>query len=263
MTLSEPLKRAVKDWCREKFIKNCPKILTVEEIDAIATDIHEAEEAIIELRQRLEEKILQLRDKIEDKEQLADAASYVYWTLPEISAVCVTRGTTGSTHPKTLWKFIRPIGGFYCPICKSEILVEDRESLYKAIKGEFRSARDSLCKKCESEDRKQWPARNEAILADENRRRQEKLERINELRSMPYQEYLQTIEWRERRTRHVESAGHACQVCNARNVQLNVHHRTYERRGAELYQDLIVLCRDCHTLFHRNGKLVKYFQRHA
>jgi hypothetical protein len=52
-------------------------------------------------------------------------------------------------------------------------------------------------------------------------------------------------------------AGFRCQVCNAYGVQLNVHHRTYERRGAEWDTDLIVLCHDCHEIFHTNGKLAK------
>jgi hypothetical protein len=44
-------------------------------------------------------------------------------------------------------------------------------------------------------------------------------------------------------------------VCNASRVQLKAHHRTYERRGSESSKDLVVLCADCHDLFHRQGKL--------
>ena len=46
-----------------------------------------------------------------------------------------------------------------------------------------------------------------------------------------------------------------CQLCN-KSGELNVHHRTYERRGEESYSDLITLCEDCHTLFHNQGKIV-------
>ena len=34
------------------------------------------------------------------------------------------------------------------------------------------------------------------------------------------------------------------------SVPLQVHHRTYERRGAELDSDLIAFCPTCHGLFH-------------
>lgn len=75
------------------------------------------------------------------------------------------------------------------------------------------------------------------------------------LRIMPYQEYLQTPEWKTRREQALLRAGHRCQVCNSNNTTLNTHHRTYIRRGNELPEDLIVLCQSCHQLFHDNGKL--------
>jgi 5-methylcytosine-specific restriction endonuclease McrA len=66
---------------------------------------------------------------------------------------------------------------------------------------------------------------------------------------MPYDDYLQTREWKDLRNAKMEEAGHRCQVCNAIGL-LEVHHRTYERRGYELIGDLCVLCVDCHEKFH-------------
>jgi 5-methylcytosine-specific restriction endonuclease McrA len=71
----------------------------------------------------------------------------------------------------------------------------------------------------------------------------------NDLRTMPYRLYLDTPEWHERAARATERAGHRCWLCN-RAGDLDVHHRTYERRGAELDSDLVALCRTCHSLFH-------------
>jgi hypothetical protein len=47
---------------------------------------------------------------------------------------------------------------------------------------------------------------------------------------------------------------------------LNVHHRTYERRGYELPEDLTVLCVACHTAVHlvvdaRAGKVRPLLRR--
>ncbi|MDQ2981939.1 MAG: HNH endonuclease [Actinomycetota bacterium] len=70
-----------------------------------------------------------------------------------------------------------------------------------------------------------------------------------ELRTMPYRLYLQTPEWAERARRARERALHRCSVCN-RDDPLEVHHRTYERRGAEREDDVIALCSTCHGLFH-------------
>lgn len=70
-----------------------------------------------------------------------------------------------------------------------------------------------------------------------------------------YKEYLKTEHWQSQRKAALHRANYRCQVCNSSNKQLDVHHRTYERLGVELPADLIVLCNDCHGLFHKNGRL--------
>src|SRR6516165_10155986 len=62
-------------------------------------------------------------------------------------------------------------------------------------------------------------------------------DRETQLRTMPYREYLQTPEWQDRRRAALTRADRRCQVCNRSNRALHVHHRTYERRGAELETD--------------------------
>lgn len=69
-----------------------------------------------------------------------------------------------------------------------------------------------------------------------------------------YDTYIRSQSWRIRADAAKRRAGGRCQVCNGAD-RLNAHHRTYERIGHEQDDDLIVLCEDCHTLFHRNGKL--------
>jgi hypothetical protein len=73
--------------------------------------------------------------------------------------------------------------------------------------------------------------------------------RLQWLRSMPYDEYLSSTEWRDTREFALKRAGYRCQLCNER-ARLQVHHRTYERRGFECADDLTVLCRDCHANHH-------------
>jgi hypothetical protein len=79
---------------------------------------------------------------------------------------------------------------------------------------------------------------------------QDMIERIIELRRMPYKEYLLTPEWLARRAAAISLAGGKCSLCNGATETFNVHHRTYERRGAELPNDLICLCRPCHEKQH-------------
>jgi hypothetical protein len=66
---------------------------------------------------------------------------------------------------------------------------------------------------------------------------------------VPYAEYLQTRHWQEVREAALKAADYRCQVCYSPD-RLNVHHRTYERRGRELPSDVTVLCADCHGRFH-------------
>jgi hypothetical protein len=77
------------------------------------------------------------------------------------------------------------------------------------------------------------------------------------LRALPYQEYLKTDHWQKERKGALKRAAYACQVCKRANVQLEVHHNTYERLGEELESDLLVLCEQCHGLFSERGKLAE------
>jgi hypothetical protein len=69
--------------------------------------------------------------------------------------------------------------------------------------------------------------------------------------SQQYREYLQTEHWQTARQRALILAGHKCQLCAGR-VGLDVHHNSYERLGGELDSDLVVLCRECHSVFHQS-----------
>lgn len=81
----------------------------------------------------------------------------------------------------------------------------------------------------------------------------EATERATERRKA-YEAYIGSSEWRTRREVAIRKAGGRCQVCN-REGRLDVHHRTYIRFGAEMEDDLTVLCRTCHSLFSENGRL--------
>lgn len=74
-------------------------------------------------------------------------------------------------------------------------------------------------------------------------------EDINKLKTMPYEKYLQTEHWKATRKKALKKANYKCEVCNSIE-ELNVHHKTYEHRGEEPPEDLIVLCHHCHAKFH-------------
>lgn len=79
--------------------------------------------------------------------------------------------------------------------------------------------------------------------------------RLAELRSMPYKQYLRTPEWQRTRAGALERANYRCSLDVTHSDGLDVHHNTYERLGAELETDVIVLCHSCHHLHHKaNGR---------
>lgn len=63
-----------------------------------------------------------------------------------------------------------------------------------------------------------------------------------------YKKYLRSAEWKKKAEAAKVRAGNRCQTCNRprSEVQLEAHHRTYERIGRELPGDITVLCRSCH-----------------
>jgi hypothetical protein len=64
-----------------------------------------------------------------------------------------------------------------------------------------------------------------------------------------YEAYLMSPEWKEKARQARIRAGNRCQLCNRRGA-LDVHHRTYDHIFHEKPEELIVLCRDCHKVFH-------------
>jgi len=82
-------------------------------------------------------------------------------------------------------------------------------------------------------------------------------QRLGELRAMPYDEYLRTPEWKQTRAAALVRADQQCAMDPSHAGPLDVHHRSYERRGAELPSDLIVLCHACHQLHHNQRGRIK------
>lgn len=66
---------------------------------------------------------------------------------------------------------------------------------------------------------------------------------------MKYTDYLQTPHWQRVRREALTRAKGCCALC-ASKVKLEVHHRTYARRGRENPEDVIALCKNCHERFH-------------
>lgn len=73
-----------------------------------------------------------------------------------------------------------------------------------------------------------------------------------EQRKPDYYEYLNSPEWKKKSRAAKRREEYRCQLCyrHQDEVQLDAHHRTYERLGHEKPTDIVVLCHDCHGKFH-------------
>ena len=70
----------------------------------------------------------------------------------------------------------------------------------------------------------------------------------NDRFSKEYKDYINSWEWQKKRLEFIRLAGYKCQRCGRQGSvsTLHVHHKTYERLGNELPQDVMVLCSECH-----------------
>lgn len=181
-----------------------------------------------------------------------------YW-LTDIKTNEISRAFEGQVTSAGIATAAGPatILNFKCTRCAGPVHVFSRENAKKRFdylasgRGPHLVpwANPGICAPCsrELEDNSQAYYRAQ----DEARNRRER-----ELQTMPYREYLQTPEWQETRKQALSRAKYHCQTCSSAD-RLQVHHRTYVRRGREYSSDLIVLCGSCHTLFHENSKLAE------
>ena len=66
---------------------------------------------------------------------------------------------------------------------------------------------------------------------------------------LDYLEYLKSDHWKKLRHNMIDYTKNHCVICgNTENLE--VHHNTYQRIGCEMFSDLAVLCKECHSLFH-------------
>lgn len=68
------------------------------------------------------------------------------------------------------------------------------------------------------------------------------------LRSLPYEEYLQTEHWATVRRRVLIAQRRQCLLCSA--AIEDVHHWSYKRKGFEHDEDVKGLCRAHHAQWH-------------
>ena len=76
-------------------------------------------------------------------------------------------------------------------------------------------------------------------------------------RSSRYRSYIRSPAWFERRRKHLVKHGGQCKACGA-TEKIHLHHKTYDRLGAERDGDLVALCETCHKAVHEYARTHRY-----
>ncbi len=76
------------------------------------------------------------------------------------------------------------------------------------------------------------------------------LVQLAQMRAMPYKIYLKTQHWQHFRQEALKYYQHKCRLCGDKEKMLDVHHCDYSNIGCETFNDVVVLCNDCHKGFH-------------
>lgn len=212
--------------------------------------LHAAEAQVIEAKKRIDEIVLAVADAVCAADDVREVVSQIYWSWPEVNVKSIAAAFGLKSYQVTQLAGPVAMTGVPCSVCGNELIAANRTQL-QAIVGStsansnrrrYAARTGLICGDCSQ-------VRTEEREREWQRRRHEVSERLSELSSMNYREYLRTPEWQATRRYHLRRSGYRCQLCN-QGGQLEVHHRTYERRGNERFEDLIVLCTNCHARFH-------------
>ena len=232
-----------------------PNSEILDQIISIIEDKREMEQVAKELH----EKANQLVSLISSEKNVTELATYLYWVYPEIRVKDLAQAVVGGSSTHKFLNSIKSVAAnINCDRCNCQIEIKSRTQLNEESKNinkiRWAEGYRALCPTCRIEVMEERHKEHEQWERELEESQREYEQRLYQLKHIPYHQYLQTPEWKARRQKHLKSAGYRCQVCNSSNQPLDVHHRTYERRGQEYFTDLTVLCRECHGTFHESGE---------
>lgn len=246
--LLAPIKKAI-NGTGEEFASNVfiefPEIqAAIDKCISVENKLKETEDLITHFKKLRHKRVIKLVEKIAakiSKQKHPEAwASNLYWTDETISRIvqeAFKLAFNGRKLVPAAMQIEMPCnacGNITSVLCRSWHLARNGSKGW-----------NGLCAKCVEDKRSKRREEFENYKYKEIEwQKEQKL-----LATMPYSEYLQTEHWKDIRIRALRKAGFRCQLCNNEG-KLDVHHRTYERRGCEWSTDVIALCRKCHSKFH-------------
>lgn len=230
----------------KKYIANVERLQ--DELDAARIALEKQEARVKELKEQLNSAVL-LLPPTADIDIIEVFVACSYWLSRDIEVktlrqLCPTKRHRGEWLRELVRHFPLYVT---CSRCGNpmQITVNSRTEMDSKRKAGWQSA-NVICSECKTVLKRRHA--EQRSISNQAREQQER--ELERLRTMPYAEYLQTPHWKNMAAEARRRAGYRCQLCDRSDISLNVHHRTYEHRGQEWRNDLIVLCEDCHKRFH-------------
>ena len=64
-----------------------------------------------------------------------------------------------------------------------------------------------------------------------------------------YNKYIGSAAWRKKRIQVILRCNNICEICQENEVE-HVHHNNYDNVGNEDINDLVGMCKNCHSMYH-------------
>lgn len=200
-------------------------------------EVVEALAALDEAHDQLAAAAAHLATAVAESEPTRAQIIEMYWSVPEIPVAELAAKLGMRTHEAFETRAWGSVVVDSCHQCGGPVRAGTRNEARQLT-----ARPHPICEDCGS-------ANASARIHGNEQRLTERAAEIERLRAMPYADYLRSAHWRAIRAAALRRARWRCQLCNAAE-RLDVHHRTYERRGCEVAADVIVLCRGCHSTHH-------------
>jgi 5-methylcytosine-specific restriction endonuclease McrA len=147
---------------------------------------------------------------------------------------------------------------YHCLYCGEVLRIKSRQHLFRlrdsldayCLGGSEDSIADLLC---------DTPCAENHVQHEEDQKRLQNIHQKAQhdaLREVDYGDRRQTDAWkRQIRGIVLARAGHKCTDCGRNDRILEIHHNTYRNYGQEKLEDFTVLCRPCHSEWHKRWGL--------
>ena len=193
-------------------------------------------------REELKKLFYKLKQRPEGKQSCKAIANQIYWDEERWPRAA---GIVKDTWQEIFNEQFVPClveSGLYCEDCKKPIMaktVSDRQGYKAYLK---KKSYTLSCEDCRESSHIKYAQKSQTI-------ERMMAEKVANLKSLLYSEYLQTDHWQSIRKQALKRARFKCALCSSDGV-LHVHHKNYDHLGEEMSSDLIVLCQPCHEKFH-------------